>query len=92
MRINFTLNEDKPKDKTIIDFLENQYNAGDYIKYILYQNATNRVVLSYSDTINTPIEVIESQESDKNVQNCVEMTQNEQAENIELTDEIMNFF
>lgn len=92
MRISFTLNEDKLKDKTIIEFLETQYNAADYIKYILYQNATNRVVLAHSNTINTPIEVNESQKSDKSVQNCVEITQNEQEQNIELTDEIMNFF
>ncbi|MEG0297438.1 MAG: hypothetical protein RR620_12035 [Clostridium sp.] len=92
MRINFTLNEDKPKDKSIIEFLETQYNAADYIKYILYQNATNNVTLTHSNTINTPIEVNEAQKSDENVQNCAEITQNEQVENIELTDEIMNFF
>lgn len=89
MRISFTLNEDKPKDKAIIEFLENQYNAADYIKYVLYQNATNRVILAHSNTINTPMEVNESQKSDENVQNCVEIAQKK---HIELTDEIMNFF
>ncbi|MEG0667853.1 MAG: hypothetical protein RR460_04430 [Clostridium sp.] len=92
MRISFTLNEDKPKDKAIIELLETQYNSADYIKCILYQNATNRVILTHSNAINIPIEVNESQKSDENVQNCVEITQNGQEQNIELTDEIMNFF
>lgn len=36
-----------------------------------------------------PMEVNESQKSDENVQNCVEIAQKK---HIELTDEIMNFF
>ena len=39
MRVNFTLNENNNKDKVIIDFLENKYNATYYIKNLLYDMA-----------------------------------------------------
>lgn len=41
MKIYLTLNEEKEKDKLIIDYLNNQYSKSGAIKAMLYQIATN---------------------------------------------------
>lgn len=57
MKIYLTLNEEKEKDKLIIDYLNNQYSKSGAIKAMLYQIATN--------TGNMPIVAIQSKEGEK---------------------------
>lgn len=57
MKIYLTLNEEKEKDKLIIDYLNNQYSKSGAIKAMLYQIATN--------TGNMPIVAIAAKEGEK---------------------------
>lgn len=48
-RIYITLNENKDKDKVILDYLSSSYSESDTIKDVLYRIATN----SYNVNLNT---------------------------------------
>lgn len=82
MRIYITLNSEKPKDKIILDYLENSYDSKGEIKRLLYQIATNGVQIGISK--NTTDEVVEVQNSDSEVQS--EPIKNN------IDDDILNFF
>ena len=43
MEIRIRLNEEKEKDKIIIEFLERQYSSNEYIKSLLYNMALSSV-------------------------------------------------
>ncbi|AAK79134.1 hypothetical protein BJV85_002837 [Clostridium acetobutylicum] len=50
-RIYITLNEDKEKDKKILDYLSQSYRAQDTIKEILYRLAINGCLSVQNDNI-----------------------------------------
>lgn len=89
MRFYITLNEDKEKDKLIIDLLEKQYNAKDYVTALLYQYATNCTDLHLlaPNRIENNITTIES-----TVRNAPICSETEQNGNIEIPDDLKGFF
>ena len=92
MRYYINLNENKSKDKLIIDYLEKQYNAKDFITQLLYQYATNCTDLHQFAPINTKIDNPIVQEGVQNSPSCTETEQTVQVKNIELTDDIRKYF
>lgn len=89
MRFYITLNEEKEKDKLIIDLLEKQYSAKDYVTALLYQNATNCTELHLLAPNRIESDINNIVTTVPNAPNCTEM---EQKGNIELNDELRGFF
>lgn len=89
MRFYITLNEDKEKDKLIIELLNKQYNAKDYVTALLYQYATSctDLHLSAPKQVESDIKYIES--TVKNAPICIDTEQNPP---IAITDDLMKFF
>ena len=85
MRIYITLNENKEKDKLILDYLNKSYDYKSAIKILLYQNALKEInEVQIGTSTNVKEEVLE-------VQRGVNEVRSEPSKET-IDDDILNFF
>ena len=88
-RIYITLNEQKDKDKVILDYLSSSYSESDTIKDVLYRIATN----SYNLSLNL-IEEIDTKGANRceKVMEASKVEDSEKMQEISISSDIASMF
>ena len=55
LRKVITLNPKNPKEKAILEVLDNQYNYAEFIRNVLYEYIINNNILHHDNSITTPL-------------------------------------